>query len=47
MSPFDRAADAAADRLAKKAVIERGAPVLWRYAEGLIRECIAKGWLAA
>ena len=37
----------AADVLAKKAVIERGAPALWRYAEGLIRECIAKGWLAA
>jgi putative hydrolase of HD superfamily len=37
----------AADVLAKKAAIERGSPALWRYAEDLIRECIAKGWLAA
>jgi putative hydrolase of HD superfamily len=34
-----------ADVLAKKAVIADGAPTLWRYAEGLIRDAIAKGWL--
>jgi putative hydrolases of HD superfamily len=35
----------AADVLAKKAVIARGSPALWAYAETLIRDCIAKGWL--
>jgi putative hydrolases of HD superfamily len=31
--------------LAKKRVIEHGSPSLWRYAEALIRDSIAKGWL--
>jgi putative hydrolase of HD superfamily len=35
----------AADVLVRKGVIERGSPALWRYAEALIRDCIAKGWL--
>ena len=35
-----------ADVLAKKRPIERASPALWRYTEALIRECIAKGWLA-
>jgi putative hydrolases of HD superfamily len=34
-----------ADVLAKKRVIEHGSPSLWRYAETLIRDSIAKGWL--
>ena len=34
-----------ADVLRKKAVIADGAPALWRYAEALIRDAIAKGWL--
>jgi putative hydrolase of HD superfamily len=34
-----------ADVLAKKAIIADGAPTLWRYAEALIRDAIAKGWL--
>jgi putative hydrolase of HD superfamily len=36
---------AGAEVLAKKAVIADGAPALWRYAEALIRDAIAKGWL--
>jgi putative hydrolase of HD superfamily len=35
----------AAAVLTRLRVIEAGAPALWRFAEGLIRECIAKGWL--
>lgn len=34
-----------ADVLARNRVIEKGAPSLWRYAEGLIKDAIAKGWL--
>jgi putative hydrolase of HD superfamily len=34
-----------ADVLAKKRVIEHGSPTLWRFAEALIRDSIAKGWL--
>ena len=34
-----------ADVLARNRVIERGAPALWAYAEALIRDAIAKGWL--
>jgi putative hydrolase of HD superfamily len=36
---------AGADVLAKKRPIERGSPALWRYAEALIRDSMAKGWL--
>jgi putative hydrolase of HD superfamily len=34
-----------ADVLAKKAIIADGAPTLWRYAEALIKDAIAKGYL--
>jgi putative hydrolase of HD superfamily len=34
-----------ADVLARKRVIADGAPALWRLAEQLIRDSIAKGWL--
>lgn len=34
-----------ADVLRKKAVIADGAPALWRYAEALIKDAIAKGYL--
>ncbi len=34
-----------ADVLHQKRAIEKGSPALWRYAEGLIRDSIAKGWL--
>ena len=33
------------DVLTRKRVIEAGAPALWRLAEALIRDAIAKGWL--
>jgi putative hydrolase of HD superfamily len=33
------------DVLARNRVIERGSPSLWRYAEALIKDAIAKGWL--
>jgi putative hydrolase of HD superfamily len=41
-----RHAVAGADVLAKKRAIERGSPELWRHAEALIRDSIAKGWLS-
>jgi putative hydrolase of HD superfamily len=34
-----------ADVLARKRVIEHGSPSLWRLAEALIQDSIAKGWL--
>lgn len=34
-----------ADVLARKRVIEQGSPSLWRFAEALIQDSIAKGWL--
>jgi putative hydrolase of HD superfamily len=40
-----RHAVAGADVLAKKRPIAQGSDALWRYAETLIRDSIAKGWL--